>query len=265
MQAEKTCTNCASKYISPQPHSVTSFLFKSENHSDLKAITLCPSDRKVQSTNVNVSFRNDNSIGILSFFLGPLWMPGVFLSMLVFSKPFCFRKMYSRCAACVCVCTAAQAHLIYLLKIVLLRSVTYYAIRNLFSARVLNAQLFFTPASVAKRFKSFGKLRHFFRCPKLDLRLKLKHLVKKPTKFPSVITTKCTLSAVSTISVFWLSPELLRAPAQPGGAQAGWTCYRNLCWPDLDTPGLFQVLVPHYVSCTKRVKWDHVAKTPLFI
>lgn len=51
--------------------------------------------------------------------------------MLVFPKPFCFRKMYSHCAACVC--TAAQAHLTYLLKVALLRFVTYYTIRNLFS------------------------------------------------------------------------------------------------------------------------------------
>lgn len=97
-----------------------------------------------------------------------------------------------------CACTAAQAHLTYLLKIVLLRSVTYYTVRNLFSARVLNTRLFsLTPTRVARCFNSFGKLRHLFRCPKLDLRLKLKHLVKKTTpKFPSVFTTTFTLSAV---------------------------------------------------------------------
>lgn len=79
-------------------------------------------------------------------------------------------------------CTAAQAHLTYLLKVVLLRSVTYYTIRNLFSARVLNTQLFsLTPTRVAKYFNSFAKLRLLFRRPKLDLRLQSKHLVKKPT------------------------------------------------------------------------------------
>lgn len=128
--------------------------------------------------------------------------------------------MYSHCTACVC--TAAQAHLTYLLKVVLLRSVTYCTIRNLFSARVLNTQLFsLTPTRVAKYFNSFGKLRHLFRRPKLDLRPKSKHLVKKPTKLPSVITTKFTLSAASTIAVFRLSPELLHAAVRPGGAQAG--------------------------------------------
>lgn len=75
VQAEKACTNSASKYISPQPHSVTSFLFNSENHSDLKSITLWPSNKKVQSTNVNVSFRNDDSIGIL-FFSGAIMNAG---------------------------------------------------------------------------------------------------------------------------------------------------------------------------------------------
>lgn len=70
--AEKACTNSASKYISPQPHSVTSFVFNTESHSDLKSITLWPSDKKIQTTNVNVSFRNDDGISILLFFSGAI-------------------------------------------------------------------------------------------------------------------------------------------------------------------------------------------------
>lgn len=121
---------------------------------------------------------------VLSSFLGSLWMSGVFLSMLVFPKSFCFKKMYSHCAASVCM--AAQAHLTYLLKVALLRFVTYYTITNLFSARVLNTQLsFLTPATVAKCFSSSGKLRRLLRCPKLDLRLKMKH-----TRF---VSSPCSL------------------------------------------------------------------------
>lgn len=106
-----------------------------------------------------------------------------------------------------CVCAAAQAHLMYLLNIVLLRSMTCSTISNLFSVRVLNIQLFsLTLTRVAKCFNSFGKLRHLFRCPTLDLRLYLRHLKKKKTKqnknFPSIFTIKFALSAMSTVSVF---------------------------------------------------------------
>lgn len=66
------------------------------------------------------------------------------------------------------VCTAA--HLTYLLKIVLLRSVIFYTIRNLFSARLLKTQLFsLTPTKLAKCSSSFGKLGYSFRCSELDL------------------------------------------------------------------------------------------------
>lgn len=73
-RAEEACTNSASKYIAPQPHSVTSFLFNSENHSDLKSITLWLSNKKVQSTNVSVSFTDDNSIG-------PFFFSGVIMNV----------------------------------------------------------------------------------------------------------------------------------------------------------------------------------------
>lgn len=67
-----------------------------------------------------------------------------------------------------CVCTAAD--LTYILKIVLLRSVIFYIIRNLFSARLLKTQLFsLTSTKLVKCFSSFGKLRYSSRCPVLDL------------------------------------------------------------------------------------------------
>lgn len=54
---------------------------------------------------------------------------------------------------CVCVCTAV--HLTYLLKILLLRSVIFYTIRDLFSARLLKTQLFsLTSTKPAKCFSS---------------------------------------------------------------------------------------------------------------
>lgn len=86
----EACTNSASKYISLQPQSVTSFLFDTENHPDLKLTTLQSSDKKVQSTNVGVFFRCAGSTGIF-LFLGPLWMLTVFSSVLVFPKLFCLR------------------------------------------------------------------------------------------------------------------------------------------------------------------------------
>lgn len=85
-------------------------------------------------------------------------------------------------------------------------------------------------------------------------------------RFSSATASKFTLSAVSTVSVLCCFPELPRATVQPGATQSGWTCYRNSCWPDLNTLSLFQILVSHYISCTfKRVRYDHVTKAPLFI
>uniref|UniRef100_A0A493TSH1 glyceraldehyde-3-phosphate dehydrogenase (phosphorylating) n=1 Tax=Anas platyrhynchos platyrhynchos TaxID=8840 RepID=A0A493TSH1_ANAPP len=34
--------------------------------------------------------------------------------------------------------------------------------------------------------------------------------------------------------------------------------------PDLDTADFFQVLVPHYASCTNRVRWDHVTNVSVY-
>lgn len=88
----EACTSSAGKYMAftLQPQSVTSFVFDTENHPDLKLITLQSGDKKVQSTNVSVFFGYATTTGTF-LFLGLLWMLTVFSSVLAFPKLFCLR------------------------------------------------------------------------------------------------------------------------------------------------------------------------------
>lgn len=150
-----------------------------------------------------------------------------------------------------------------LLKIALLRSVTYCAVRDLLSATALNAQLIsLIPIRINTNFNSFGTLDTYLGALNWTynwnwgIELKNKESNKNPQKFLSVFTTKFTLLAKGIILVFWLFPKLFYVEVQKGRSKIKErsTCHRNLCWTDLDTVCLFQALAPYYVTCTERVK-----------
>lgn len=138
--------------------------------------------------------------------------------------------MCSHCAACVH--TATQSHLMNLLKIALLRSVTYCAVRNLLSARALNTQLAsLTPTRINKNFNSFGTFDTYlgalnWTCD-WNWGIKLKNNRSNKTPWVSFkFTTNFILLAKGIIPVFWLFPKLFYVEVQKGGSkiQARSTC-----------------------------------------